>query len=195
MTRVDKPALLKQLFELGARYSGQLLAYDKIKGGLDGAGNTTTLTHYTQLLTASGLLVGIDKYANQEIRRRASVPKWNVLNTAFMSVNSGYSKTEAKNDRSYWGRIFESTIGAHLYNSCTHNCKIYYWRNHAYEVDFVITRGSKISVIEVKSGQDKAHTTGFDEFEKNFGKCRKIVVGAQGIPIIEFLSYPLEHWL
>ena len=32
MTRVDKPVLLKQLFHLGCRYSGQLLSYTKMIG-------------------------------------------------------------------------------------------------------------------------------------------------------------------
>lgn len=46
LTRVDKPALLKRLFELGALYSGQILSYTKLMGQLQDAGNTTTLSHY-----------------------------------------------------------------------------------------------------------------------------------------------------
>ena len=43
LTRVDKPALLRRLFELGCRYSGQVLSYTKMLGQLQDAGNTTTL--------------------------------------------------------------------------------------------------------------------------------------------------------
>jgi uncharacterized protein len=32
MTRVDKPALLRQLFELGCAYSGRILSYRKMLG-------------------------------------------------------------------------------------------------------------------------------------------------------------------
>jgi len=50
LTRVDKPALLKRLFELGCLYSGQILSYTKITGQLQDAGNTTTLANYLNLL-------------------------------------------------------------------------------------------------------------------------------------------------
>ena len=46
MTRIDKPALLRQLFELGTVYSGQILSYNKMLGQLQDAGNTTTLARY-----------------------------------------------------------------------------------------------------------------------------------------------------
>ena len=39
LTRVDKPALLRRLFELGCRYSGQVLSYNKMLGQLHDAGN------------------------------------------------------------------------------------------------------------------------------------------------------------
>ena len=60
LTRVDKPALLKRLFELGSLYSGQILSFTKILGELQDAGNTTTLSHYLKLLYDSGLLGGIE---------------------------------------------------------------------------------------------------------------------------------------
>ena len=53
MTRVEKPALLKRLFELGAAYSGQILSYTKMLGQLHDAGNTTTLARYLDLLSSA----------------------------------------------------------------------------------------------------------------------------------------------
>ena len=73
LTRVDKPALLRRLFELGCRYSGQVLSYTKILGQLQDAGNTTTLAHYLDLLSAAGMLTGIQKYAGSAARRRSEV--------------------------------------------------------------------------------------------------------------------------
>lgn len=195
MTRVDKPALLKQLFHLGCKYSGQLLSYTKMLGQLQDAGNTVTLAHYLDLLGNAGLIQGLQKYAGQQHRRRASVPKLNVLNTALISAGSGYTKAEAKADRSYWGRMVESAIGAHLHNSGYPDCQLYYWRDSRHEVDFVIERGGKLTAIEVKSGPASGHAGGLEVFEENFGKCRKLLVGEGGIPIAEFLSYPAEHWL
>jgi len=63
MTRVDKPALLKQLFHLGCKYSGQLLSYTKMLGQLQDAGNTVTLAHYLDLLGNAGMIQGLQKYA------------------------------------------------------------------------------------------------------------------------------------
>src|SRR5581483_4293934 len=63
LTRVDKPALLRRLFELACRYSGQVLSYTKMLGQLHDAGNTTTLAHYLDLLGGAGLVVGLPKYA------------------------------------------------------------------------------------------------------------------------------------
>lgn len=195
MTRVDKPALLKQLFHLGCNYSGQILSYDKMLGQLQDAGNTTTLARYLDMLGNAGLIYGLQKYAGQQHRRRASSPKFNVLNNALMSAGSGYTKAEAKADRSYWGRLVESTVGAHLYNTGHPDCRLHYWRESSREVDFVIERGKKLTAIEVKSGPSSGHASGLDIFSENFGKCRKLLVGESGIPLVEFLSYPAEHWL
>lgn len=51
LTRVGKPALLRRFFELGGRYSGQVLSYKKMLGQFHDAGNTTTLAHYLDLLS------------------------------------------------------------------------------------------------------------------------------------------------
>ncbi|MBD3272294.1 MAG: AAA family ATPase, partial [Elusimicrobia bacterium] len=82
ITRIDKPALFRKLFELGCLYSGKILSYQKILGQLQDAGNTTTLAHYLQLLEGVGLLMGLFKYAGERVRQRGSSPKLQVLNTA-----------------------------------------------------------------------------------------------------------------
>jgi len=195
MTRVDKPALLRQLFHLGCRYSGQELSYTKMMGQLQDAGNTVTLAHYLDLLGNAGLIRGLPKYAGQHHRRRASSPKLNVLNMALMSAGSGYSKAEAQADRSYRGRMVESAVGAHLHNTASPECRIHYWRDGTNEVDFVLERGERLAAIEVKSGNVPRVVPGMAAFQKSFGECRQLVIGDGGIPLAEFLSYPAEHWL
>ena len=59
LTRVDKPALLRRLFQLGCAYSGQILSYQKMIGQLADAGNTTTLAHYLDLLHGAGMVAGL----------------------------------------------------------------------------------------------------------------------------------------
>ena len=73
---VSKPALLRQTFELGCLYSGQILSMTELMGQLQDAGNTTTLSGYLQRLSDSGLLCGLQKYGNGASRRRASIPKF-----------------------------------------------------------------------------------------------------------------------
>ena len=194
MTRVDKKILLKNLFELGCHYSGQELSYTKMQGQLQGAGNTTTLAHYLDLLTQAGLLTGLEKYANQPQRRRASSPKLNVLNTALMSVTSGYTFEEAQQDRSYWGRLVESAAGAHLYNCSIPDCKLYYWRDGHDEVDFILAKGNRIIAIEVKSGIGKTPRRGLDTFSQRFKPHNKIIVGEQGVPLDTFLLTDPNEW-
>ncbi|PJA32767.1 MAG: AAA family ATPase [Zetaproteobacteria bacterium CG_4_9_14_3_um_filter_53_7] len=196
MARVDKPSLLKQLFHLASAYSGQIVALSNMKGQLENAGNETTLADYLILLENAGLLVGMQKYYRSQIKQRKSPPKHNVLNNALMTATSAYSKTEALADRTYWGRVVESAVGQHLYNSGKHNdCHLHYWREGPNEVDFVIERGNRIAAIEVKSGTVPGHAKGLESFEKKFGTCQKHLVGDGGIPLAEFLSYPAEHWL
>ena len=196
MQRVHKPALLKRVFELGARYSGQILAYNKMLGQLQDAGNTTTLTRYLDLLEKAGLVAGIPNFAGAEHRRRASSPKLNVLNTALMSALSGYTFEEARVDRSFWGRLVESAVGAHLFNSGATAVRVHYWRDKkGREVDFVLTRRAKHAGVEVKSGARRAGFRGLEEFGKHFSDAATMVVGEGGIPLSEFLSVPAREWL
>lgn len=70
MSPVQKPALLRRLFDLACRYSAQELSYQKMLGHLSDAGNTTTLAHYLQLLEGAGMVCGLQKYAGQAVRQR-----------------------------------------------------------------------------------------------------------------------------
>ena len=194
MTRVDKPALLKRLFEVGAAASGQILSYTKLLGQLQDAGNTTTLARYLGLLSSAGLLAGLPKYASRP-HRRGSSPKLNVLNTALMTAGSGYGFAEARADRTFWGRIVESAAGAHLCNTATPGMGVHYWRDGLHEVDFVLKRGPHLVAIEVKSGPQRTSPRGLAMFAKRFHAQRTLIVGGGGIPLNEFLAAPAERWL
>ncbi len=194
MTRVDKPALLKRLFEFGALYSGQILSFNKMLGSLQDAGNTTTLTRYLELLSQAGLLTGLSKHTERRVSAKASIPKLNVLNTALMSTASGYSFEEARADRTHWGRLVESAVGAHLVNTASPATAVKYWRDRNYEVDFVLQRGPQIVGIEVKSGHTPTANRGLLEFERRFQPRAAVVVGDSGVPLHEFLTEPADYW-
>jgi len=194
MTRVNKPALLKRAFELGCGYSGQILSYTKMQGQLQDAGNTTTLAHYLDLLSNAGLLTGLPKFAGAKHRQRASSPKLNVLNNCFMAVNSGYTFEEAKADRTFWGRLVESCVGAHLFNTGSPDIRLYYWRNGPHEVDFVLQKGQRLVGIEVKSSRQHDSAAGLAEFDRLYEPERVLLVGQRGIPLEEFLVQPASNW-
>ena len=202
MTRVDKPVLLKRLFELGVSYSGQILSYNKMLGQLQDAGNTTTLARYLDLLSKVGLVAGLPKYSGKPHIRKRSSPKLNVLNTALMTAESGYFYSEAKADRAFWGCIVESAVGAHLLNTASSALSVHYWREGDNEVDFVLKRGPRLAAVEVKSGPRPRRAggrpskhRGLAEFEKRFKPTASLLVGAGGVSLNEFLSAPANEWL
>ena len=195
LSRVDKPALLRRLFELGCAYSSQILSYVKMTGQLQDAGNTTTLAHYLDLLSAAGMLTGLQKYSGGAVRRRASSPKLQVLNTALITAQSERTLADARKDLAFWGRLVESAVGAHLANAAmTGDIALYYWRERNREVDFVVRANRKLIAIEVKSGPSAKRLSGLTAFERAFGPVRKLLVGGDGVPVETFLSMPVEAW-
>ncbi len=193
LTRVDKPALMKRLFELGCSYSGQILSYTKILGQLQDAGNTTTLAHYLHLLNTAGLLGGLEKYSPEMVRRRASIPKFQVHNSALMSAQQPLSFQEIASNPAQWGRWVESAIGAHLLSHTrTEAINLFYWRQGNYEVDFVLEHKGQVIGLEVKSGHTQ-HASGMSAFAQQYKPDKVILVGNSGIAWQEFLELePLE---
>lgn len=196
LTRVHKPALLRRLFELACRYSGQILSYTKMLGQLQDAGNSTTLAHYLDLLAGAGMVCGLPKYAGDVARSRASSPKLQVLNTALMTVTSGITMADARADREFWGRLVESAVGAHLANAALRGeCTLHYWRDGNLEVDFVVQAGRTLTAIEVKSGRSPQVHAGTAAFSEAFQPTRTLLVGGDGISVDEFLLKPVTHWI
>lgn len=195
LTRIDKPALLRRLFVLGCQYSGQILSYQKMIGQLQDAGNTTTLAHYLHLLGGAWLLAGLDKYAGDIARSRASSPKLQALNTALVASQSGRGFNEARQNGELWGRLVESAVGAHLCNTAPAGMQVCYWRERNQEVDFVLRSGERVATIEVKSGRSKGSLSGLGSFARTFGTRTSLVVGTGGVPLELFLSTPPESWL
>jgi len=195
MTRVDKPALLRRLFQLGCAYSGQILSYQKMLGQLQDAGNTVTLAHYLELLEGAGMVMGLMKYSHGQVRQKGSSPKLQVLNTALMAAQGGKTFEEVRGSGDEWGRYVESSVGAHLVNtSAGTGLAVTYWRERNHEVDFVLQRGTECVAIEVKSGRRRESLPGMAAFAKHFSPKKTLLVGAQGIALEELLGQPAEHW-
>ena len=196
LSRVDKPAVLRRLFQLRCGYSGRILSYTKMLGQLQDAGNATTLAHYLELLAGAGMVTGLQKFAGEAVRSRGSSPKLQVLNTALMTAQSGLNLKDARADREFWGRLVESAIGAHLANAAAAGlCELFYWRDRNREVDFVARAGRRVTAIEVKSGRAREVQPGMAAFSEAFKAKRMLLIGGDGITVEDFLSRPVEYWI
>lgn len=191
-TKIMKPQLLRQLFEIGSDYSGELLSLTKVAAQLQDAGNVTTLAGYLHLLDECGLLCGLQKYAEDDARKYNSVPKFQVHNNALRNVYADEDFTEMMENPQIWGRYVESAIGAYLVSQaqiCDY--KVYYWRDKADEVDYVLVRRKKKVAIEVKSGR-RTINNGLPKFAEAYHPHKSLVVGSGGLSFEEFLTMDLN---
>ena len=207
LTRVDKPALMRQLVDLVPEYSGQIVRYDHLVGRLRGTGHAATVAHYLDLLSDAGIVAPLPRYSGSAVRRSESHPKLNVQNTGLMTALSGYSFDQALADRTFWGRLVESAVGAHLHNTLEAAMRLSYWRDDPREVDFVVSQGPRVLGIEVKSSRRARSLPGLAAFEKRFPRARTMLVSGAGttgdsvvpgqftVPVNEFLSAPTAHWI
>jgi predicted AAA+ superfamily ATPase len=191
--KIDKPALLRQLFEVGTAYSAQIMSYNRMLGQLQDAGNTTTLARYLKLLEQAGLLSGLNKYSGREIETKGTIPKFQIHNTALLSALKTIRFEEALSDRANWGSIFESSVGTYLVDQVSRyaNSALYYWRENNAEADYVVTYGKQILGIEVKSGDESISEKNATKFRAKFPKARLILVGRYGIPYDIFMNMEL----
>jgi hypothetical protein len=194
MARVDAPATLRRLFELGSEYSAQILALDRVRRTL-GEGHVLTLAHHLTLLGHAGLLTGLHKYAAQTIRQRQSPPKFQVLNNALFSAQGTHRFDEARADRSRWGRLVESAVGAHLINTADQDTRVHYWRESNLEVDFVVEHRGRVAALEVKSQGASGRHAGLDEFARRYPDSRCWTVGSDALPLGEFFLRSAADWV
>jgi len=188
LTRVDKPALLHQTFELGCTYSGQQLSYNKMVGQLQDAGNTTTLANYLQLLGEAGLLGGLEKYSGSSVRTKGSSPKLQVYNNALMSAYNVEGMHAVRMNPAAWGRWVENAVGMYLINASREGYfELYYWRKANYEVDFILKRGKQLIALEVKSG-NRLKASGLEAAKKEFTFSKTLLTGTDGMLWHDFIQ-------
>jgi len=191
-TPISKPALLRQTFELGASYSGELLSLNKMLGSLQDAGNTVTLAGYINLLGESGMLCGLQKYSVDSARRRASIPKFQVYNNALKMVYNPLSFEQAIMERKGWGHIVESGVGAWIVSQAfAHRFEVFYWRERSDEVDFILRKKGVVVAIEVKSNAEK-NTKGLSVFRDCYHPKSAFIVGDGGISAEDFLTMDIR---
>ncbi len=185
--KITKPTLMRHLFALAASYPAHILSYNKMLGQLQDAGNTTTLANYLRLLETAFLASGLESCRGGP-RRRGSSPKLVLWNNALVNALSSRTYEETVGDPTWWGRIVENAVGAHLLGSLpAAEYTVSYWRDGDDEVDYVITRPKKTWAVEVKSGRS-GKTSGLAGFIRLHPKALPMIVGTTGMPLEDFFS-------
>jgi hypothetical protein len=191
---VNKPALLRHLFALAGTFPAQVLSYTKMLGQLQDAGNTTTLAHYLKLLESAFLASGLELFSRGKVRKRGSSPKLILWNNALINATSLRSFADARGEGNWWGRLVENAVGAHLLNELQGPpWSITYWRDGDDEVDFVVSHGTEVWALEVKSGRS-GKRGGVEAFRKAYPKAKVWLIGAEGVKLEEFFSRPAPFW-
>ena len=194
--RVHKPALLRNLFGLACTFPSQMFSYNKMLGQLSDAGNTTTLAHYLKLLDSAFIAVGLEQFSKGQVRKRGSSPKLLLWNNALINALSPRTSQDAREDSTWWGRVVENAVGAHILNDTCSNPAITltYWHKGNYEVDFVLQRGEEIVALEIKSGRP-AKSMGMALFRKAYPSARTMIIGGGGIPLEAFFNAHVEEFI
>ena len=196
-TKIDKPALLRQLFEVSVECSSRILSYNKLIGQLQDVGNTTTLSKYMQLLNHAGLLSGINKFSGLNLTSKGTIPKFLVHNSAIYTAYKRDSFIEIYSNPVKWGHIIENAVGVYLIDQIKSNTNIslFYWRENDIEIDFVILHGDQIIGLEVKSGNKSISEKATKLFKQRYPDSTLILIGKHGIPIDLLLKTKLIEFI
>lgn len=186
---VDKPVLLRRLFEFACYHPAEIVSLQKMLGQLTDKGNVTTIAHYLDLLAKAFLVVPLQKYSPEILRVRSSSPKFIVMAQALIAAVQG--KTPAAKDRALYGRWVENAVGAHLLRS---GYDVFYWRERDLEIDFIARRQGVVFAIEVGIS-DKKRIAPLARLAAKSGITRTLIIGPSGVEIDKFLGRDPATWI
>lgn len=189
---VDKPVLLRRLFEFACHHPAEVVSLQKMLGQLTDKGNVTTIAHYLDLLAAAFLVTPIQKYSPEILRIRSSSPKLIVMAQALLAAVQDKKPDALARDREQYGRWVENAVGAHLLRS---GLEVFYWRDRDREIDFVARKGRAVMAVEVSVSPKKHTPDSLKRLARKIGIARSVVVGPQGVALESFLLRDPVEWL
>lgn len=198
MSPVQKPALLRQAWGIAAAHPAEMISYQNFLGQLADAGNATTVAHHLHLLAAAYLLAPLSRWSGSRLRLKASSPKLIIRDNGVANAMVAPPLQAGRLIQPRRGRLVENAVGATLVNLAEREGgEVLYWRDRDAEVDFVVTIGSRVIAIEVKSGESRVQTGGLSAFMRRWPAAVPIVLrggkipGDSGtIPLDEFFLNP-----
>lgn len=188
---VDKPVLLRRLFEFACHHPAEIVSLQKMLGQLTDKGNVTTIAHYLDLLAKAFLVVPLQKYSPEILRIRSSSPKLIVMAQALLAAVQGKTPAHLAKDRALYGRWAENAVGAHLLRS---GFEVFYWRERDLEIDFIARRQGVVFAVEVGTS-DKKRATTLARLAGKSGITRTLIVGPGGVDIEDFLGDDPAIWI
>ncbi len=197
---VNKPALLRRLFEFSCHHCAEIVSLQKMLGQLTDKGNVTIIADYLHLMEKAFLVVSLQKYSPEILRIRSSSPKLIVLSQALVSAVRNITPGEISDNPELFGRIVENAVGAALFRlTARTGGELFYWRDRNDEVDYIIKSGRKLIAVEVKSGLNADKTKGLSMFLKRNKTASGVVIGAQSendvfhiVKLEEFFKNPAQ---
>jgi uncharacterized protein len=174
LASVRRPALLRQVFGLCAMMPAQVVSLQKLQGQLQDRGALETIAHYLKLLEDAFLVVALEKYAVQPLRRRTAPPKLVVLNNALLAATNPQGVPDPAGDRSRFGRWVENACLAFAWNA---GQRVSYWREEPLEVDGILAGSWGKWAVEIKLGPfDSRELRGLLEFCRRHPEYRPLVI-------------------
>jgi len=147
---------------------------------LQDAGNTTTIASYLRLLAQAFLLAPLERFSGSRVKQRGSIPKLIVLDNALVTAMLGRRFREVRRDTALWGRLTENAVGAQPYwRAQEQGGELCYWRERHDEVDFVLTQGSRLHAIEVKSGAAVIDARSLQAFQRRYPQGQTLVIATR----------------
>ncbi|MDD5658182.1 MAG: ATP-binding protein [Elusimicrobia bacterium] len=189
---VDKPVLLRRLFEFACHHPAEIVSLQKMLGQLTDKGNVTTIAGYLDLLSAAFLIKPLQKFSPEILRIRASSPKLIVMAQALIAAVRRKTPQALRADPEMRGRWAENAVGAHLVKA---GLEVFYWRERDQEIDFIAKRGDDAVAVEVSVSPRKHPPAALERLARRAGVARSVVVGPKGVALEEFLETDPRVWL
>ncbi len=140
---------------LCAGRNGQLVNFSTLAA--DAGISHSTAKRWLSILQAGFIIALLQSHHENFRKRLVKSPKLYFLDSGLLSFLLGIKSAEELQFHAMRGSVFESFVFSELYKMYAHVGQIppvYFWRDaKGHEVDFIIERGNKRVIIDVKSGE------------------------------------------
>lgn len=153
----DEIKFMKFMVSVAAR-TGQELNMTEIAN--DAEISVTTVNEWLSILSNTGLIMLLEPYSTNIIKRVVKRPKIYFMDTGLACYLTKYPSAEILESSAYSGHIFETYVVTEIIKSYTNEGKdakryLYYYRdNNGNEIDLIIDNNRKLYPIEIKKSKN-----------------------------------------